>query len=417
LLFAVAFVLLGTLNAFAITRDTVLTRAQTWVDRQVPYSQSKYYAGYRTDCSGFTSMSWNTTVGGHTYSYTTRSLHNVAHQVATSTLLPGDVMLRYDYHVRVFYGWVDDTHTTYVAYEQTSSGANGSRAQINIKNMAADVASGYKPYRYDRIRAGSPVWDLATNPGFDTWVLGSPVWWTPVGGSQTESLLRTVPKSGTARNALRLVNPSSRSKDVVGVSQSATITAGIPYRFSVAATSSAAVALSVTLTFVSSGGATLSSVTTSGVSWGIDPTSTKRMSVTAIAPELAARASYSVRLAGGTDASGSVGATAVVDDVWLNDASPVTSSLTLSKASVLRAHPMTLRGAVTVPIAVGSVRIRVTRPGTTKPYTLRTIVLTGRPWSAKFTPGRRGTYKFTAEYLAYGPFGPAVSAVRSLKVK
>jgi hypothetical protein len=39
-----------------ITRAQILARAQTWVDAKVPYSQSAYRDGYRTDCSGYVSM-------------------------------------------------------------------------------------------------------------------------------------------------------------------------------------------------------------------------------------------------------------------------------------------------------------------------------------------------------------------------
>src|SRR4051794_32856201 len=44
-------------TAAAISRDTVIKRARTWLTaidgHQVPYSQSKTFRGYRTDCSGY----------------------------------------------------------------------------------------------------------------------------------------------------------------------------------------------------------------------------------------------------------------------------------------------------------------------------------------------------------------------------
>src|SRR5690606_37341025 len=43
-----------------ISRNTVIKRAKTWLTavdgHQVPYSQSKTFKGYRTDCSGYVSM-------------------------------------------------------------------------------------------------------------------------------------------------------------------------------------------------------------------------------------------------------------------------------------------------------------------------------------------------------------------------
>jgi len=409
----VVFLLLGVTNALAITRDDILTRAQTWIDKQVPYSQTKYFGGYRTDCSGFTSMSWKTTSSGHSYSYSTRSLHNVAHKIATDTLLPGDAMLRAGYHVRVFYGWLDDTHTRYVAYEQ--SGPTGAPARISIKVLASDIASGYVPFRYNSVRPGAVPWNAAVNNAFDTWVSGLPIWWNAIGSTKAATLVRT-PKPGV-RNAIRFVNGSSSTRSYVGVSQSATITAGIPYRLSASAVTSAPAAVSVTLSFLSASGATISTVSTSGTSWGVGPQAVRRMSVQATAPLLATRASYSVRLAGGVDASGSVGTTAVVDDVWLNDASPMGSSLTLSAATTVRTHAIMLRGRVTGPAAIGSVRIRVIRPGSPTPYTLRTVTLSGGAWSLRFVPKRHGTYRISAQYLGYGPFAAASSTVMSLRVK
>ncbi len=36
----------------------IIANAQTWLNPSIPYSQSDYYAGYRTDCSGYVSMAW-----------------------------------------------------------------------------------------------------------------------------------------------------------------------------------------------------------------------------------------------------------------------------------------------------------------------------------------------------------------------
>ena len=46
-------------SAIAITRPQIIARGMTWVKKQVPYSQARYYRGYRQDCSGFVSMAWN----------------------------------------------------------------------------------------------------------------------------------------------------------------------------------------------------------------------------------------------------------------------------------------------------------------------------------------------------------------------
>jgi hypothetical protein len=104
--FALALTLLSAPGAQAITRDAVLTRAQAWVDSPVPYSQSKYHLGYRTDCSGYVSMCWSTGT-----SWATSSFGAVTHRIPTAQLRPGDAMLKKGYHIRLFEGWVDATHT------------------------------------------------------------------------------------------------------------------------------------------------------------------------------------------------------------------------------------------------------------------------------------------------------------------
>ena len=45
-------------GAQAITRPTVIRRANHWIKRRVGYSQRAYHGGYRRDCSGFVSMAW-----------------------------------------------------------------------------------------------------------------------------------------------------------------------------------------------------------------------------------------------------------------------------------------------------------------------------------------------------------------------
>jgi hypothetical protein len=55
-------------SSSGITRDEIINRAQDWVNRKIPYSQTATTDGYRQDCSGYVSMSWksSTSGGGHT---------------------------------------------------------------------------------------------------------------------------------------------------------------------------------------------------------------------------------------------------------------------------------------------------------------------------------------------------------------
>jgi hypothetical protein len=86
--------------AQAITRAEVLSRAERWVELEVPYSQTAYYWGYRTDCSGMASMAWRLPM-----SYSTRSLRASGYLVPIhrDQLQPGDMLLKYDYHAAIFY--------------------------------------------------------------------------------------------------------------------------------------------------------------------------------------------------------------------------------------------------------------------------------------------------------------------------
>ena len=209
-----ASVLLGAPSAQAITRDAVLTRAQAWVDSPVPYSQSKYHLGYRTDCSGYVSMCWSTRT-----SWATSSFGAVTHRITTAQLKPGDAMLKKGYHIRLFEGWVDAAHTSYVAYE-----ANTVVAVIRIHSFADDLAVGYVPTRYNSIADGAAPNDVLRNRSFDVWAQSwsragdQPVWWTVSGPARGTLVAHRTDIRHTGRNSLELRNPSSNPSDVTELS-------------------------------------------------------------------------------------------------------------------------------------------------------------------------------------------------------
>ena len=110
-----------------VSSSSILTRAKSWSDVNVPYSQSRTYTNeygtYRTDCSGYVSMAWS--LGS---SYTTQTLPQVAHQIAESDLQPGDILLNDgansdDRHVVLFSSWANAAHTSYWVYEENPDGA------------------------------------------------------------------------------------------------------------------------------------------------------------------------------------------------------------------------------------------------------------------------------------------------------
>ncbi|MCP2201624.1 hypothetical protein [Lentzea flava] len=105
-----------------LTRSEVLTRARSWVDPNVKYSQLKSYTNqygtYRTDCSGFVSMAW-----GLSRSETTRTLHNFGTWLnSLDELKPGDAINDVENHVVLFVSWTDSSHTVANVYESTSYG-------------------------------------------------------------------------------------------------------------------------------------------------------------------------------------------------------------------------------------------------------------------------------------------------------
>ncbi len=312
--------LLGATNAIAISRNDVLTRAQRWVDSPVGYSQAKRHLGYRTDCSGYVSMCWKTGT-----SWSTRSFHTVSHRIRVSSLKPGDALLKRGYHIRLFYGWLDEAHTTYVAYES----GNGKVAVARIHSIRDDLDFGYYPARFDRISGSPAPSSLLQNSSFNTWARAwgsqpeEPVWWQ-VEGPWGQTIVKHAKKTyRTARNSMKLVNPSGDPLEFTGVSQSVQIVGGEEYRASAyAKTASATGGLELKLTYLDAAGAAVAETSTTGAAAGIDDSAFKRMRVQLAAPADAVRALVSVRLAGSStvDATGTViatGSSAFLDDISL----------------------------------------------------------------------------------------------------
>lgn len=136
-----------------IDRTTIINRAKLWLDAKVPYSMSEYWTdGYRQDCSGYVSMVWN--LGTNEW---TGSLDKFATKITKADLLPGDMLLFHNpadpnngSHVVVFGGWVDETQTHYIAYEQT---------RPTTRKLATPYgywanATKYIPYRFNGVTGG-----------------------------------------------------------------------------------------------------------------------------------------------------------------------------------------------------------------------------------------------------------------------
>jgi cell wall-associated NlpC family hydrolase len=133
-----------------ITRATVLKRAKFWYDKNVPYSQSAYAwdvnhgKKFRTDCSGFVSMSW-----ALTSSRTTRTLGAVSTKIAWKSLKPGDIVLRAGHHVQLFEKWANKSHTVFWIYEEGSTRSDMNHYKVSVSKSKS---SGFVPRRYKKIK-------------------------------------------------------------------------------------------------------------------------------------------------------------------------------------------------------------------------------------------------------------------------
>ncbi|MBX3191565.1 MAG: hypothetical protein KF819_31515 [Labilithrix sp.] len=147
----------------AIKRSTILASASparrramergfTWLDANVPYSQSRSYKGYRTDCSGFVSMAWELGT-----SYTTANFISgggQSHAIgAYGGLVPGDALVRRANgagHIVMFLGWNDSAKTSACVIEQASTALD---MQFRVRTAASLRSGGYKAIRANKLRS------------------------------------------------------------------------------------------------------------------------------------------------------------------------------------------------------------------------------------------------------------------------
>jgi len=423
------FTLLAAPAAFAITRATVLARAQTWMDKHVPYSQRRTYLGYRTDCSGFASMCWAASKPG----WSTSSFHHVTHRIAVTDLQPGDALHKVG-HIRIFYGWVDDAHTMYVTYEQTSSSA-ASGTVTNTKYIQSDLDAGYHPCRYNRIQASAPSSNLLRNGSFDVWALSritwrdEAVWWSFSGSHDTTvtAHLKTPVKS--TRNSAKLLNMSASRSSVAWMSQVVTIIPETSYCVSAwARTPCDPAGVEFRFEYLNAAGASIVTTHTHGDAAGVDAGSFRPMSMYTRSPLDAVRARVSVRLAGGTTTLSATetvsGTSAVLDEISLVRPQ---STMTI-RASAGHSHAggkVTLSGAATPGAAVGrAYTIYVQKPGSGAwvGYHSHGVYPSGGAGAWKCTFAfkrgmRKGVYRFKAELPAFSWWLGAKTGTVSVRLK
>jgi len=128
-----------------VSRSTITSRGQKWVDARVPYNQQGHYDGYREDCSGFVSMTWGLSKPG----LTTYTLGTVSHRISKDDLQPGDVLLDASEHVVLFAGWANSEKSQYVAMEETRPG-EGTVKRVTPYPYWYNTAA-FIPYRYNSV--------------------------------------------------------------------------------------------------------------------------------------------------------------------------------------------------------------------------------------------------------------------------
>ncbi|OEU85602.1 hypothetical protein DB35_13680 [Streptomyces abyssalis] len=137
----------------AISRDTVIKRAKTWLTavdgHQVPYSQSKTFGGYRTDCSGYVAMALKygkpgtNTVGLASSQFTSK--------IKMANLKKGDLIIdakgsNTTRHVVIFEKWTSSAKKSYRAYEQR--GGHGTDHSTRSYGLGSDEYDAYRPKKY-----------------------------------------------------------------------------------------------------------------------------------------------------------------------------------------------------------------------------------------------------------------------------
>ncbi|GAB3745183.1 hypothetical protein GCM10027598_81320 [Amycolatopsis oliviviridis] len=134
-----------------LTRDDILTRAKSWIDERVPYSQSakhtNRYGTYRQDCSGYVSMAW-----GLKTARWTGDIMEVATRIEKKNLLPGDSLWVHSsshQHMALFLRWANAAKTQAVVWEEYRTGTVASE-----RTWSADRTAGFTAIRYRNVLEG-----------------------------------------------------------------------------------------------------------------------------------------------------------------------------------------------------------------------------------------------------------------------
>lgn len=132
-----------------LTRPEILARVRTWhphTARRVPYDQTGFRQGYRTDGSGYASMALGLPTPGPLSTDLASGLYS--RRIAPAALRPGDLIIdptgdAGTRQVAVFDTWADPAHTRYWVYQQR----RGYGTDRLVLTYALDGRSPYRAYR------------------------------------------------------------------------------------------------------------------------------------------------------------------------------------------------------------------------------------------------------------------------------
>ena len=132
-----------------LTRDEIIARVRTWhphTSQRIPYSQGRFYQGYRTDGSGYASMAIGLPAPGPNSPDLASGQYT--RRITPAELMPGDLIINAagdsgTRQVAIFDSWVNSAHTRYWVYQQR----RGYGTDHLVLSYPLDPPSAYGTYR------------------------------------------------------------------------------------------------------------------------------------------------------------------------------------------------------------------------------------------------------------------------------
>jgi hypothetical protein len=149
-------------------RADALKRGFAWLDARVPYNQGAYRDHYRTDCSGFVSMCWQTGLSYDTVAF----IHGQGKDSLLGSyddLVPGDALVYRNPdlgHTLLFAGWADASHKTACVIQEggTPVRDNSGQSELGSAMKFGSVSTTYLQCKgFKAIRSNSLPADQVTD--------------------------------------------------------------------------------------------------------------------------------------------------------------------------------------------------------------------------------------------------------------